>query len=488
MRGRQLVVAGDDKQLPPTDMFQRQLDAGGAGDGNEDGEDLRDYESILDLVKARVREQCRLTWHYRSQDERLIAFSNEEIYDSDLVTFPGRAADSPVRLHLVDGRAAPGQQGSAAEEVERVVELVMEHAERTPSESLGVIAFGERQADRIDMALRQARLQRPDLAEFFSDERSVKDRFFVKNLERVQGDERDVIILSVGFAKNAVGKVRMQFGPLTHERGHRRLNVAVTRARKRMHVVSCLSHRDLDPALASSKHLGPKLLRKFLEFAHHAGDLDLVAHGSLSDTANAFEEQVRSAIERAGIRAHPQWGVSDYRIDLALSHPERPGEMVLAVETDGRSYHSRHSTRDRDRLREEHLSRLGWRFHRIWSTSWFQDPEGELANVQAAWKSACADARLDKDTAAMSAPPTAGDDDRQDDAAVRGPRPRVTSGMAIGDYSDRHLELVFDWLLRDKLELTREERVTQAMTELGFQRRGGNIVRRLRAAHDRVRR
>ena len=468
-------------------MFQRQFDPGESNDGNEDGEDLRDYESILDLVKGQVREHRRLTWHYRSQDERLIAFSNEEIYGRDLVTFPGRAADSPIRLHLVVGTAAPGQRGSAVEEVERVVELIMEHAERTPTESLGVIAFGERHADRIDVALRQVRSQRPDLAAFFSDERPVQDRFFVKNLERVQGDERDVIILSVGFAKNAVGKVRMHFGPLTHERGHRRLNVAVTRARKRMHVVSCLSHQDLDPVQASSKHLGPKLLRKFLEVAHNAGELDLVARGSLSDTTNAFEEQVRRAMEHAGIRAYPQWGVSDYRIDFALSHPERPGEMVLAVETDGRSYHSSHSTRDRDRLREEHLSRLGWRFHRIWSTSWFQDPEGELANLQAAWKAACTDAGPDKALFVNSSLPHARDVRRQDEAAVRGPRPRVPSQMPIGEYTDRNLDLIFEWLLRDKLELTREERVTQAMAELGFRRRGSTIVQRLRAAHDRVR-
>ena len=255
MRGRQLVVAGDSKQLPPSTFFRRIL--GGEELSDEDDEDqggdLTLYDSILDRLKSIVPHTFVLRWHYRSRDERLIAFSNQEIYRNELVTFPGVMETSPLSLEIVDGVAAPGQDGSAPQEVDRVVQLVLEHAEQRSDENLGVIALSQKHANRLEMALRTARASRPHLDEFFSEDRGAGHRFFIKNLERVQGDERDAIILSVGHAKAANGRLSMRFGPLNEDGGERRLNVAVTRARRRMIVVSSFTHWDI-PHAESAKN------------------------------------------------------------------------------------------------------------------------------------------------------------------------------------------------------------------------------------------
>ncbi|MCK9922563.1 AAA domain-containing protein [Frankia sp. AgPm24] len=392
MRGRQIIIAGDEKQLPPTTFFDRALsddDPDPGGDARA-GNDLGVYESILDHFKCVIPQWSRkpLTWHYRSRDERLVAFANKEIYGGKLITFPGVGAEPPIDLQVVEGRAVPGQEGSAPEEVERVVQLVLGHAERRPGETLGVITLGLPHADRIRMALSVALQENPELAAFFSNDRELRKRFFVKNLEQVQGDERDAIILSLGHTKNAAGKLTMNFGPLTNEGGERRLNVAVTRARVRMTVVSSFTHHDMTPAVEKTKHRGPELLRRFLEFAANRGVGDLPGR-PLGVEMNAFEKNVYEALSGVGIPTFPQWGVGEYRIDFALAHPESPGRMVLAVETDGLQYHSTASARERDRLRQEQLERLGWRFCRVWSIDWYRDPRGETARIVEEWRRAC---------------------------------------------------------------------------------------------------
>ena len=268
MRGRQLVVAGDPKQLPPTPYFRRALS--GALDTEDDDLDDADgdltvYESILERAQSIIPHRSRLCWHYRSRDERLIAFSNIKIYNGDLTTFPGTARQAPLKLNVVNGIAALGQHGSAPEEVDEVVRLVLEHAQRYPDDGLGVITMGQRHADRIDMAIHKTRGNRPDLAGFFSDERGPRERFFVKSLENVQGDEREAIILSIGYAKNAAGTLALRFGALTREDGDRRLNVAITRARKRITVVSSFHPTELTPQrVQATKHGGAELLRLYL--------------------------------------------------------------------------------------------------------------------------------------------------------------------------------------------------------------------------------
>ncbi|MFH9350846.1 AAA domain-containing protein [Kitasatospora sp. NPDC017646] len=484
MRGRQVVVAGDRNQLPPTSFFSRVLSGTDSQENadEEDGNDPGVFESLLDLLSSRLPNVHTLRWHYRSSDERLIAFSNREIYADRLVTFPGTAVESPIRLEVVDGHTLPGQDGSAPQEVERVVELALDHAARTPDLSLGIITMGQRHADRIDLALRRALEEQPDLQEYFSPEAGPGRRFFIKNLERVQGDERDAIILSIGYAKAANGRLAQRFGPLNNEGGERRLNVAITRARKRMTVVSSFSHHDFGPR-AETKNRGPELLRLFLEYCAVQGDLSRSGGRQGTYELNPFEREVLDAMRSAGVPAVPQWGVSGYRIDFALAHPERPGQMLLAVETDGDRYHRTVSARDRDRLRQAHLERLGWQFHRIWAADWFADPQAETDRLVGVWQDVVRAA--DEPPSGRVIPdPVPAPRRAEEPSNRRGPKPSLRLGGSIGTYSDMDLRALAGWILSDGYQLDRDTRISQAMTELGFRKRGRVIVERLNQAFD----
>ncbi|WP_239373351.1 AAA domain-containing protein [Frankia sp. Cj5] len=491
IRGHQLVVAGDPHQLPPTTFFARFLaagdeQAGGGSDGTGDDDsdsatNTGDFESILDVLQTLLPSR-RLQWHYRSKDERLITFSNVHIYDNDLITFPGVLTGTPVEHVLVDGRLSPGQQAPAPEEVEAVVDLVLRHAEQRPTESLGVITMSDKQAQRIDAKLRAARAGRPDLTGFFSENPDgIRRPFFVKNIERVQGDERDSIILSIGYAKGVDGRLPHRFGPLNLDGGERRLNVAVTRARRRMTVVSSFSDYDMHPE--KLRATGARLLRAYLEYARLGADLTGSGQATGIDL-NPFEDDVLKALQEAGIRVVPQYGVSGCRIDFAAAHPEQPGRMVLAIEADGASYHSSQSARDRDRLRQEHLERLGWRFHRIWSTSWFRDPITELAKVQAAWKEAVT--AVDSDAPArptMPTPRTKPVGSTPVPPRRKGARPRLRArGTPIVQYTDSQLDALVRWIRSDELLRTEEELVEAARSELGYGRLGPVIRSRLTEA------
>ncbi|SFT98130.1 AAA domain-containing protein [Actinopolyspora lacussalsi subsp. righensis] len=490
-RGRRLVVAGDDKQLPPTNFFSRMLEEPSeAADEDDDDGDLRDYESILTTMRSLIPIRRTLRWHYRSRDERLIAFSNEEIYNNELVTFPGARWDTPVTLDVVDGVASPGQDGSAPEEVERVVERVLEHAEFRPHESLGVITMGQKHMSRVDDAIRKALRDRPELQDFFDENAEPSRRFFVKNLERVQGDERDAIILTLGVAKRANGTVaRTGFGPLNNEGGPRRLNVAVSRAKTRMTVVSSFGPHDLAPR---EERTGTELLRRYLEFAQNQTRIDQVGRQQPVEL-NGLERDIHDALRERGIEVYPQWGYSQYRIDFALAHRDEPGRMILAVEADGDSYHNSYSVRDRDRLRQAHLENLGWRFHRVWASAWFADREGETERIVKAWEQAMIDAEREPAPAVPDKPESPGNTGDTGDTGdtgppevtiTRGPRPAITPGLRIADYDEKELVELCGWLLTDRLPLDRQERIEQAMRELGFKRKGSRIVERLTRAVD----
>ena len=384
LRGKRAMIAGDSRQLPPTTFFDG---SGGDDDLDEEEESMSDFESILDVMDSRLSRRP-LTWHYRSQDERLIAYSNQEIYHGSLTTFPGADADQCLNWVPVPHRMGIGtEKGSNSDEVLRVVDLMIDHALQRPAESLGVIAMGLHHANRIEESLRR-RIEEensPELEEFFKE--SHEERAFVKNLERVQGDERDAIILSIGYGKNANGKMLYRFGPLNQQGGERRLNVAITRARKRMTLVSSFDYADMDPE--RTKSTGAKMLRGFLKFAQSGGsELD---GSSERQPLNPFEIDVMDKLKASGLQVVPQYGCSGYRIDFAVCHPNRPDQFVLAVEADGASYHASPTARDRDRLRQEHLERLGWRFCRIWSSDWFNDHSQEVNRVLTAYEQAVAE-------------------------------------------------------------------------------------------------
>lgn len=387
MRGRQIIVAGDSKQLPPTSFFERVTE----DLGDEDDQDMIALESILDVLNAKGMPQTRLLWHYRSRHEDLIAYSNHHFYDGQLITFPspgaGRLTTSGVHFEFVpDGRYVDERDKVLKTpirinrvEARRVARLVMEHARTRPDESLLVVTLGMRQREVVEEEIAQARQLEQDLEDFFS--RDKAEPFDVKALEQVQGDERDVIIVSVGYGKNADGVLSHRFGPINLEGGERRLNVLVTRARDQVVLVSSIRYTDIDPE--KTRNLGPKLLRNYLEFAERGpvalGGIEVAPGGY--DYESPFEEQVGEALRRAGYDVRCQVGTSNYRIDLAIVDPRDTNRFLLGVECDGRTYHQSKTARDRDRLRQEVLENLGWQIHRIWSTEWMRNPEHELHRV-----------------------------------------------------------------------------------------------------------
>jgi very-short-patch-repair endonuclease len=487
LRAKQIVVAGDEHQLPPTSFFTAAEEGTGADplginpDGSIDLSLTSGYESILDVLTALLPAYL-LRWHYRSQDDRLIGFSNAHIYDRSLVTFPGTAgAGTMQHVHVPfsgstssTSSAASADEGldSVTAEVQRVVELMLQHAQMRPNESLGVITMGITHAERIDLALRKALSARPELHGFFAE--SAAEPFFVKNLERVQGDERDAIILSIGYGKNAAGKLLYRFGPLLLSGGERRLNVAVTRARRRMTLVSSFTAADMDPARTTSE--GVRLLRSYLEYAE-SGGTSLGAATVDRPPLNPFEQDVRDRLTTAGIPVIPQFGVAGYFIDFACAYPNNPDELILAIETDGATYHSSSTARDRDRLRQEQLERLGWRFHRIWSTDWFADPVAETSRARAAYDEAVAAAdarRTDEPTVVLHLPPPAVSEPSTDDARTQ-PPPPLTPGKPIGDYPHELLVDLIRWIESDTLLRTEEQVIDEARRELGFKRGGSRI-------------
>nr|WP_268744184.1 AAA domain-containing protein [Limimaricola cinnabarinus] len=374
-RGRQAIVVGDPKQLPPTNFFGRSEED---DEEEEDGFALRDMPSILDEVAASGVPVRRLDWHYRSRDEALIAFSNHFYYDGGLVTFPspgtGRKA---ITLHRVDGRYGRGKGRTNIEEARAVVALIRERlmaalAQPEPARhSIGVITFnGDQQALILDQ-LDAMRRETPELEWFFDEARD--EPLIVKNLENIQGDERDVMLFSVTFGPDLAGKLSMNFGALNAEGGERRLNVAITRARRELHVFASLGADQID--LGRSRARGVADLKAFLDYADR-GAVALPARdtGSLGPAENPFEEAVARALEAKGWEVRCQIGVSGYRIDLAVVHPDRGGAYLAGVECDGASYHSAATARDRDRVRQAVLEGLGWRIERVWSTDWFRAP------------------------------------------------------------------------------------------------------------------
>jgi very-short-patch-repair endonuclease len=502
LRSERAVVAGDTRQLPPTSFFNA---SGGDEDdeANDDDDGLAltsGLESVLDVMAALLpppRGTRTLGWHYRSRDERLIAFSNAQptLYDWSLTTFPGVATGDCITHELVPWRAGRvGQEDSVADEVTRVVDLILDHAQNRPDESLGVIAMGIKHANRIQEALRRARADHPELDRWFDFGPESRDDgsepFFVKNLERVQGDERDAVILTVGYGKNPEGRMLYRFGPINTQGGERRLNVAITRARSRMTVVSSFSSSDMDPTRLRAE--GAKMLGRYLAYAESSG-------ANLGDVAkekavlNPFERDIRDKLSAAGIPLIAQFGCSGYWIDYAAQHPTRAGRMVLAIECDGASYHSSATARDRDRLRQDHLERLGWSFHRIWSTDWFRSRETEIQRAVEAWKTAVgvADRRDTRVTPTATASPGYSTNPSSVARAAiaaaaagrpRGTRPRLARDVPIDQHPFASLVTLIRWIESDTLLRTEEELVAEAMGELGYHRRGARIVEALTLA------
>ncbi len=370
-RGSQLIIAGDDKQLPPTSFFEL---AGNDEVEVDDDIELDDFESVLGLAKAsELLADLGLRWHYRSRHEDLITFSNHRFYEGDLVTYPGAVAAGPalgVKHHLVpDGIYHRSGRRDNPREAERVAQIVAEHVRTSPELSIGVVALSSSQAEAIEDAVDRIRRDDPRLDKAFRSDRL--DGFFVKNLENVQGDDRDIIILSIGYGPDASGRLTMNFGPMNQQGGWRRLNVAVTRARNRMDVVSSIPSDSIRPSDPSSSLA---TLKAYLAYAERGPQVIAArTSGPLGDPESPLEEEVLRTIRSWGYDAVPQVGSASYRIDIGIRDPEDPDRYILGVECDGAAYHSSKVARDRDRLRQQVLEGLGWRLHRVWAPSWFRN-------------------------------------------------------------------------------------------------------------------
>lgn len=382
-RGKQLAVVGDPKQLPPTNFFNKSSEADDGAYGDEQVDDL---ESILDECLGAGMNRLSLQWHYRSRHESLITFSNVNYYESSLVTFPSPVTnDIAVRFERVQGVYDRGGTRTNRAEADAIVKGIEAHylSAEKKGQTLGVVTFNQTQQNLIETLLDARRGSNPALDRAIAA--SVAEPLFVKNLENVQGDERDIIFFSITYGKDAAGKMLMNFGPLNGEGGHRRLNVAISRAREGVVIFSTLMPEQID--LARVRAAGVRDLKHYLEFALK-GPRALVEQSVPTglDPDSPFESAVIRVLRDRGWEVHPQVGCSGYRLDMGVVDPRAPGRYLVGIECDGRSYHSGSTARDRDRLRQHVLEGLGWRIHRIWSTDWWLNPEREIEKILARLK------------------------------------------------------------------------------------------------------
>lgn len=368
-RGHQAIIVGDTKQLPPTSFFSSKSE--------DDSDEMIDSESILEMFESMYPE-ILLKWHYRSRSESLISFSNHHIYDNRLHTFPAcKLDDNKVSLEIVTTKDAYFDRGKSRTnrgEAQAVISEIFNRLEsNNPSDSIGVVTFSSSQATLISDLIEERLQEEPALEHFFDV--GNPEYIFVKNIENVQGDERDVILFSVGYGKDIHGRIRKNFGPLNNTGGERRLNVAVTRARKEVKIFSNFHPRELD--VSNSVSLGLKLLKEYLLYALE-GHSALLGQHSFNDVDgfdSIFEKEVAEKLRAKGWTVRTQVGVGGYRVDLGIVHPDYPDKFLAGIECDGARYHSAKTARDRDILRQMVLEGLGWKILRIWSTDWWYDSD-----------------------------------------------------------------------------------------------------------------
>lgn len=397
IRGKQIIIAGDRYQLPPTNFFSSFSDCSfyyNEEDLSSDEEfydDIDYYDSILAESSNAILERT-LKWHYRSRNESLIAFSNDKIYKNELTTFPSNkisGADFGVEYVFVpDGIYDRGGRKNNLAEAKKVADIVFEHFDLNPERSLGVVTFSSAQQQAVENAIRLKRLINPSYEHFFYEE--GEEPFFVKNLENVQGDERDTIIISIGYAKDFNNTMYMNFGPLSYSGGYRRLNVAITRAKFNVKLVGSIMPDDINLEKTSAE--GVIMLKEYIDYAINSQKLiDLKSKERVLSFNSSFEEAIYKFLIQSGYEVQTEVGCSEYKVDLAIRHPHIEGNFVLAIECDGFTYAKAKTVRERDRLRKSVLNDIGWKTYRIWSTEWVRNYKTEseklLAEVRKAVES-----------------------------------------------------------------------------------------------------
>ena len=374
-RARQCVVVGDPKQLPPTSFFRRTDASEDDQTDDEVDNEALDEESILDLCTKAFKPVRRLKWHYRSRHGSLIAFSNKKFYNDDLTIFPSCDRDFAVHRHEVINPNY--SKGVNLPEVTVVCDVVLEQLTRYPDRSLGVVAMNEAQSSEIDYELEKRAHYHDELRRRL-DIKDTGEGLFVKSLEKVQGDERDTVVISTTYGPTEPGgPVGMNFGPISKEGGQRRLNVLFTRAKYAIELITSIKYEQLN--IDNSYSTGTKAFRDYLKFV----ETKMLEWGRPSgrEPDSPFEIVVAEAIQKHGYKVDCQVGVAKYFIDLAIRHPRKPETYLLGVECDGATYHSARAARDRDKYRQSVLEDKGWQIHRIWSTDWFENAEAETQKL-----------------------------------------------------------------------------------------------------------
>ncbi len=479
-RGRQLIVVGDPKQLPPTNFFSSNSD----DDDDLTPEEHKDLESILDELMTHGLRHKRLNWHYRSRHEGLITFSNRQYYDNELLTFPSPEMElGGVRFrHLPNARYDKGRSRTNRIEAEALVNELVSRLRNPnlPRRSYGVVTFSQAQQALVQNLLDEECRKYPEIEHHFGDDPPVEgEPVFVKNLENVQGDERDVILFSICYGLDEAGKLSMNFGPLNRDGGERRLNVAVTRAKHEVLVFSGLRGDQID--LTRTRARGVRDLKYFLEYADrgHGALIAATSSNSNAEADSEFERMVADRIRAAGYDVHYQVGCSGYRIDLGVVDPAAPGRYLLGVECDGATYHRAATARDRDKLRQAVLEDLGWTLHRIWSTDWWHNANSEMEKLLTAIASAAEARELELATAETTEP--------DDGADMSDPTPSSANAQKSSPYTLTDFSEFTDRIAADRFHSSDYEETLRAMIGHVIETEGPildtQLVNRIARAH-----
>lgn len=406
-RAKSIVIAGDDKQLQPNSVAKKKLDVFDEIEGEEEIEEefeendniALDEVSLLDVAK-KMYKGALLSYHYRSNYEELINFSNYAFYKGRLIIAPNRENKEyfPIERIKVDGIWENRKNLKEAEETYKIVKNILK--ERKENESIGIVTFNENQRELIRTFLEDQCEKDSEFSYLYQKEKDRHEEnedksIFIKNIENVQGDERDIIIFSIGYAKDIeTGRVASRFGTLSQAGGENRLNVAISRAKKKIYVITSIEPEEL--MVETSKNDGPKLFKKYLQYVKAVSEKDenskidiLKSLFKMYDIKenkelyfdSDFEKEVYSALKDCNYEVHTQVGVSGYRIDLGI-YSRNKSEYILGIECDGATYHSSPSARERDVYRQKFLESRGWTIHRIWSKDWWRSPEKEIKKIR----------------------------------------------------------------------------------------------------------
>jgi very-short-patch-repair endonuclease len=499
-RGGQVVVVGDDRQLPPSRFFTRVRDEDTADEDADEDFQASDVESVLGLCLAQGMRQTMLRWHYRSRHHSLIKVSNEQFYENKLLIVPSAFAESSaagVKFRFIpDGVFDRGASRTNVVEARSVARAVIDHARQSPQLTLGVGAFSLSQRETILAELEVLRRSEASDAEGFFNAHP-HEPFFVKNLENIQGDERDVIFISVGYGRDQSGYMAMSFGPLSADGGERRLNVLITRARIRCEVFSSITSDDIDLERGRSK--GVAAFKSYLHFAQ-TGNVPL-GTSNVREFDSPFEEEVYRSLTQLGYDVVGQVGIAGFFVDLAIRDPVKPGRFIIGIECDGLAYHSCRSARDRDRLRQQVLEDQGWFIHRIWSSDWLRSPEESLRRTRVAIEQARARwAERDQDLfgatnrsekAASTPIPRAEEAGKSASVADSLATPYREAFLTVETYIEPHLVSphkmsgIVEQIVAQEGPIHRDEISRRVTTLWGLQRTGRRITAAVEAAINR---